>query len=133
VSGVFAALDTLRARRVVVTTPYLDEVNQIEVDYMEGLGYEVLDLVGMGITNDADMVRVTPGYIRDLAISIDRPDADAIFVSCGALRTVKVIDEIEEATGKPCVASNQAMLWHCLRLAGIDDQLVGLGRLFREH
>jgi len=117
----------------VVTTPYLDEVNQIEVDYMEGLGYEVLDLVGMGITNDADMVRVTPGYIRDLAISIDRPDADAIFVSCGALRTVEVIDEIEEATGKPCVASNQAMLWHCLRLAGIDDQLVGLGRLFREH
>ncbi len=133
VSGVFAALDTLRARRVVVATPYLDEVNQIEVDYMEGLGYEVLDLVGMGITNDADMVRVTPGYIRDLAISIDRPDADAIFVSCGALRTVEVIDEIEEATGKPCVASNQAMLWHCLRLAGIDDQLVGLGRLFREH
>jgi maleate isomerase len=79
------------------------------------------------------MVRVTPDYIRDLAISVDRPDADAIFVSCGALRTVDVIDEIEAATGKPCVASNQAMLWHCLRLAGIDDRLEGLGRLFREH
>jgi len=133
VSGVFAALDALGAGKVVVATPYLDEVNQIEVAYMEGLGYEVLDLVGMGLTYDADMVRVTPGYIRDLAISIDRPDADAIFVSCGALRTVEVIEEIEAATGKPCVASNQAMLWHCLRLAGIDDRLEGLGRLFREN
>lgn len=133
VSGVFAALEALGARKVVVATPYLDEVNRIEVDYMEGLGYEILDLVGMGLTYDADMVRVTPDYIRDLAISVDRPDADAIFVSCGALRTVDVIDEIEEATGKPCVASNQAMLWHCLRLAGVDDRLEGLGRLFREH
>ncbi len=133
VSGVFAALDALGARRVVVATPYLDEVNRIEADYMATRGYEVLDLAGMGITDDADMVRVAPGYIRDLAVEVDRPDADAVFVSCGALRTVDVIDEIEEATGKPCVASNQAMLWHCLRLAGIEDRLPGLGTLFREH
>ncbi len=98
---------------------------------MADLGYDVLDLQGLGITDDADMVRVTPEYLRDLAISVDRPDADAIFVNCGALRTVEVIDEIEAATGKPCVASNQAMLRHCLRLAGIDDHLEGLGVAFR--
>jgi len=34
---------------------------------------------------------------------------------------------------RPCVSSKQAMLWHCLRLAGIDDRLEGLGVLFREH
>ena len=133
VSGVFAALDALDVKKVVVAAPYLDEVNRIEADYMADLGYEVLDICGLGITDDADMARVAPGYIRDFAISVDRPDADAIFVSCGALRTVEVIDEIEAATGKPCVASNQAMLWHCLRLAGIDDRLEGQGSLFREH
>ena len=132
VSGVFAALEAFAATRVVVATPYLDEVNQIEAEYMANLGYDVLDIVGLNITEDADMVRVTPEYIRDFAISIDRPDAEAIFVSCGALRTVDVIDEIEAATGKPVVASNQAMMWHCLRLAGITDQLDGYGRLFRE-
>ncbi len=133
VSGVFAALDALRAKRVVVATPYLDEVNRIEADYMVERGYDVLDIQGLNITLDSEMVRVAPSYIRDFAISVDRPDADAIFVSCGALRTVEVIDEIEAATGKPCVSSNQAMLWHCLRLAGIDDTIDGLGRLFREH
>ena len=130
VSGVFAGLDAVHARRVVVTTPYLDEVNRIEADYMRERGYEVLDIQGLNITLDSDMVRVAPSYIRDFAISIDRPDADAIFVSCGALRTMEVIEEIEAATGKPCVASNQAMLWHCLRLAGIDDRIDGLGELF---
>lgn len=132
VSGVFAALDAFDAKQVVVATPYLDEVNDIEAEYMRKLGYDVLGIQGLNITEDADMVRVSPEYIRDFAISVDHPDADAIFVSCGALRTVDVIDEIEAATGKPCIASNQAMLWHCLRLAGIDDQLPNLGRLFRE-
>ncbi|MDW3175803.1 MAG: arylmalonate decarboxylase [Acidimicrobiia bacterium] len=132
VSGVFAALEVLNTKRVVVATPYLDEVNAIEADYMTDLGYDVLDIVGLNITDDADMVRVTPDYIRDFAISVDRPDAEAIFVSCGALRTIDVIDEIEAATGKPVVASNQAMMWHCLRLAGVDDHLDGYGRLFRE-
>lgn len=133
VSGVFAALDAMGATKVTVATPYLDEVNRIEADYMRALGYDVLSIEGLNITNDSDMVRVTPSYIRDFAISLDHPEAEAIFVSCGALRTIEVIDEIEAATGKPCVASNQAMLWHCLRLAGIDDQIDGLGQLFRDH
>lgn len=131
VSGVFAGLEALDARRVVVATPYLDEVNTIEADYMTERGWEVLDIQGLNITNDSDMVRVTPQYIRDFAVSVDRPDAEAIFVSCGALRTMEVIDEIEDLTGKPCIASNQAMLWHCLRLAGIHDRLPNLGQLFR--
>ena len=63
----------------------------------------------------------------------DRPEAEAIFISCGALRTLDIIDELEEEVGKPVVTSNQAMLWDTLRLAGIEDRLEGYGRLFREH
>ncbi len=130
ISAVFAALDAVDARRIVVATPYLSEVNRIEADYMGARGVEILDIHGLGITNDSDMARVTPAFIRDYAASVDRPDADAVFVSCGALRTMEVIEEIENAIGKPCIASNQAMLWHCLRLAGVDDDIAGLGRLF---
>jgi maleate isomerase len=133
ISGVFAALQAIEATRVVVATPYLDEVNAVEADYMREHGVDVIDIVGLNITNDSDMVRVAPAYIRDFAISVDHPDADAIFVSCGAFRTLDVIEEIEAATGKPCIASNQAMLWHCLRLAGVNDRLDGLGTLFKEH
>ena len=133
ISGVLQALETLNVGRVAVATPYLDEVNQIEAAYMSKRGFDVVNIEGLNITNDSDMVRVTPSYIADFAVSVDRPEAEAIFVSCGALRTVDVIDEIETRTGKPCVASNQAMLWHCLRLAGITDQQDGLGTLLREH
>ena len=133
VSGVFAALDVVGARRVAVATPYLEHVNRIEADYMTERGYELTGIEGLDITNDSDMVRVTPAYIRDFAISVDDPQAEALFVSCGALRSIEVIEEIEDAIGKPCITSNQAMLWHCLRLAGIDDHIEGMGRLTREY
>ena len=36
---------------------------------------------------------------------------------------------MEQRVAKPVVASNQAMMWDCQRLAGIDDALKGFGRL----
>ncbi len=133
VSGVFAACEALGVQRVAVATPYLDEVNRIEADYFAAKGLDVVRLEGLNLTLDSEMVRVTPAYLRDFAISVDTPEADAVFMSCGALRSVEVIDEIEAVIGKPVVTSNQAMLWHCLRLAGIDDRLDGMGRLTREY
>ena len=35
-----------------------------------------------------------------------------------------------KALGKPVTASNHALAWHMLRLAGVDDQIAGYGRLF---
>ena len=91
----------------------------------------MLDVQGLNIEKDADMVRVAPDFIKDFAKSIDRPEAEAIFVSCGALRTLDVVDAIEQETGKPAVASNQAMIWETLRLAGVDDKIEGYGQLLR--
>ena len=78
------------------------------------------------------MVRVTPAFLAEMAGGLDRPDADAIFISCGALRSIEIIDELEARTGKPVVTSNQALAWHALRLAGIADRIEGHGRLLRE-
>jgi maleate isomerase len=132
ITGVIRALKTLQARRIVIATPYLDEVNQREVDYLEQAGFEVVSICGLNLEKDSDMVRVAPDYITEFALAQDHPDADAIFVSCGALRTLDVIGEIEARAGKPAICSNQAMIWDCLRLAGVDDRFEGFGRLLAE-
>jgi maleate cis-trans isomerase len=61
------------------------------------------------------------------------PEADGIFISCGNLRTFEAIELLEADTGLPVVTSNQAGLWHALRLAGISERLPNLGRLLRAH
>ena len=132
ITGVIRALKKLRARRIVVATPYLDEVNQREVDYLEQAGFEVISICGLNLEKDSDMVRVAPDYITEFALAQDHPEADAIFVSCGALRTLDVIGEIEARAGKPAICSNQAMIWDCLRLGGIEDRFDGFGKLLAE-
>jgi len=132
ISGVIHALKTLGATRIAVATPYLDEINRREAEYLESAGFEVVSICGLNLEKDSDMVRVAPDYIVEFALAQDRADADAIFVSCGALRTLDVIGEIETRSGKPAVCSNQAMAWGCLRLAGIEDRFAGYGRLLAE-
>lgn len=133
ISGVLRGLHALGARRVSVATPYLDEINGREVEYMEKAGFEISAIRGLNLDKDADMVRVSPQAIGRLAASVDRPDADAVFVSCGALRTLDIVEKLEQELGKPVICSNQAMMWDVMRLAGLDDRITGYGALLRDH
>lgn len=131
-----AALNALRAvgaKRVSVATPYLDEINAREAAYMEAAGFDVLRIEGLNIERDSDMIRLRPDFLEEFAASVDHPDADALFISCGALRSLEIVDRLEKRLKKPVICSNQAMMWHCLRLAGVTDQIEGYGRLFARH
>jgi len=127
------ALSAMGAKNIVLGSPYVSELNDNVVRYLETAGFTVLDAHGMGLNYDTEMIRVSPEYIIKYAHAIDRPDADCVLLSCGALRSIDVVDQIEQELGKPVICSNQAMLWDCLRLAGVEDRLEGLGRLLREH
>ncbi|MER8438852.1 arylmalonate decarboxylase [Mesorhizobium sp. M1312] len=133
ISGVIRALKAVNARKIAIATPYVAGINEIEHVYLEQRGFEVLNIQGLGIENDADIVRVTRQYLFDFACSVDSPDADAIFISCGALRSLDIISDLEAVLGKPVIVSNQAMMWDCLRLAGVNDRMDGYGRLFADH
>ncbi|MEU1601172.1 maleate cis-trans isomerase [Streptomyces sp. NPDC005708] len=132
ITSVMAAFRALDARKITVATPYVEAVNDIEREYLEGNGFDVLRIEGLGLDNDADMVRVAPDYLAEFARQLDHPDSDALFISCSALRSIEIIDDLETEIGKPVITSNQAMLWNCLRLAGIEDRLDHCGQLLRD-
>ena len=100
---------------------------------MEDAGFEICEIRGLNLEKDSDMIRVRPDVIAELAASVDRPDADAVFISCGALRSIDAVDALEQRLGKPVICSNQAMMWDTLRLAGIKDRIDGYGQLLRDH
>ena len=60
-------------------------------------------------------------------------EADALVISCLNTRSHTVITALEQAFGKPVITSTQATLWHALRLAGIQDPIPGIGRIFAAH
>jgi maleate isomerase len=133
ITGVLGALRAMNIRKVAVATPYLDEINQREADYMTNAGFEITNIQGLNIEKDSDMIRVRPDFIADYAAGVDTDDAEAMFISCGALRSIDIIDALEQRLGKPVITSNQAMAWDVLRRAGVTQPIEGYGRLLREY
>lgn len=130
VTGVVDALRELGIKKLVVGTPYLDEINTVEAEFLIEQGFDILDIQGLNLETGIQFGKVTPGFWKQFAIEIDQPDADAIFLSCGGIRALEVAEEIEKIVGKPVITSNQAQFWSCLRRAGIADELEGFGQIF---
>lgn len=131
VTGVVDALREVGAKRLAVGTPYLDEINAVEAEFLVNKGFEIAEIQGLNLETGLEFGQVTPAYWKEFAEAIDTPDADAIFLSCSGIRAVEVVEEIEATTGKPVITSNQAHFWSCLRRAGIQDELQGFGQIFR--
>ncbi len=130
VTDVVDALRELKVKKIVVVTPYLDGVNTAETKFLVNKGFEVLDIQGLNLATGTEMSRVTPAYWKRFALEIDCADADAIFLSCGGIRSAKVVQEIETVVDKPVITNNQAQMWSCLRRAGITDTIEGFGQIF---
>lgn len=133
--SVVAALRSLEARRISVATPYPDWTNERLKAYLEANGFEVLSIAsdpraaagGHRSINDQ-----APEEIAEFAVRTAHPEADAIFCSCTAWRSLEAADRIEQASGRPVVTSNQALLWASLRQAGAARPLAAGGKLLRE-
>ena len=135
--SVIAALQAVGARKVAMATPYVRFVNEGEVKFLEEEGFEVVAEMGLGLgetqAERRAINRVPPEAVIRMARAVDRPDADAIFISCTALPTVTVIDRIEQERGKPVVTSNQATFWNVMRSMGLGLRIGGYGSLLRDH
>lgn len=129
-TGVADALHALGARKIVVGTPYIDEINTLEAEFLLSNGFCILNMQGLKLKTGLEFGAVTPDYWITFARAIDHPEADAIFLSCSGIRSLEVVEKIEQQTGKPVITSNQANFWSCLRRAGIDDALQGFGQIF---
>ena len=128
-SAVADALRALGAARVSLASPYAPWLNERLRQYLTAAGFEVMAMQGLDTQNHS---AVTTERIEALITEVDRPDAQAIFVSCSNFPTLGIIESLERKLGKPIVASNQASMWKMLRLMGDSRALPGAGRLFRE-
>ena len=132
VSAAFAAFDAFGAKRIAVLTPYRRDVNEIVRDYIVAGGYQVPVFGSFNEELDPVVASIDESSLKDaITIITEGREVDAVFVSCTSVRIADQIEEIETETGLAVTSSNHAMAWHALRLAGIEDEISGYGRLFR--
>ena len=132
-TAVLAALERLQVRKLVLVTPYLDQMNEIEAAFLEAQGYQVLAKRGLGIQDPFDQGSVSPAAWYRLVKELRDPAADLYFISCAGIEVVEIIDALEADLQKPVITSNQALLWDCLHRTGVGQQMQGFGTLVSDH
>ena len=147
-----AAMGALGAARIGVVTPYSAEVTAGIVGHLTRKGLAVAVVGSFLEESDSVVARITEESVAAAVIQLVASDQaraepvretgaaragggagglDAVFVSCTSLRALGIVEDLEADLGIPGVSSNLAFGWHLLRLAGVEDAIPGLGRLYR--
>lgn len=129
IGAAVAGLRQLGARRVSILTPYTEAVTRPVCDLFAASGFEVVSAACFGLEDDRQMARLSPQSLVEAASEACDPKAEALFVSCTALRACEAVEAMEARTGRPVVTANQAMIWGTLRAAGYAEPVEGFGRL----
>lgn len=123
------ALIALRAKRIVMLSPYVEHIAQREEQFLKAKGFAVLGSRNLGVSTPAEMLDIAPEKWLSLLRSERHAQADAYLVSCTAIRAAEIVEAAERELDRPVITSNSAMLWFASRKLGICDPIRGWGRL----
>ncbi len=126
------ALNILGIRRVTMATPYVEELLHPAKKWLEEVGFEVLHIEGLGISDDIELGNQTLETVRNLSLSVYREEAEALLIACTNFKSAPLIEELEKRFGKPVVTYIQASFWESMRIGGIQDKITGYGKLLRQ-
>jgi maleate isomerase len=124
------ALRHLDITRLGLATPYPEDVTEAERRFLMNSGIDVVSCECLG-RSGAEVRRTTFDEILALVRAVDKPVAQAIFISCTDLRATEMIGHLEREFHKPILTSNLVTLWGILGALGFADPLVSLGQLVR--
>jgi maleate isomerase len=129
--SVLAALAHLNVKRIALGTPYDADSTAKGKASLEARGIEVAS-VGR-LENVKNIYEETPERAHALALRIDVPQAQAVFLSGVGMPTLATLEKMERDLGKPVVSAAAAMMWNALRVAGVGDPIPGFGRLLAQN
>lgn len=112
------ALRSCGIQRVAVATPYTRPLTQRLVEFLEEAGFSVPSVHYLGLSSS--IPKVSQSTIRHLVRESSHPRAEAVFVSCTALRTYGLVADMEAEIGQPVFTADQVSLWSAIRAAEPD-------------
>jgi arylmalonate decarboxylase len=133
-TAIVEGLKAVGGHRLAVATAYNEDVSQRLRVFLEESGFEVLVVKGMGIERFEDRPPVTSDELLNFSAGVwqTAPKADALLVSCGALKTLELLAPLEARCKVPVVSSLPHALWAGVRLLGLSGRAPGYGSLLSQ-
>jgi arylmalonate decarboxylase len=120
----------VNAKRVAVATAYTDTVTERLKIFLEEHGFQVTFAKGLGYERIPEGA-ATEQILFNLGTETysNSKKADALVVSCGALRTLDLIVPLEKEIKVPVVSSTPHGLMNGVRLLGVSPRAQGFGMI----
>lgn len=102
---------------------------------LDNAGFEYVGCAGARCQRPIELGNIPLEAPLELGRQVIRehPEADTILVTCPHWAVNSLIDEMEQELQRPVVTSSQSIIWHSLRLCGIEDRVEGFGTLLRDN
>lgn len=126
-------LKAISAKKLVLVTPYTDDINVKEKSYIESFGIEVVSMKGLGIISPEELRTQPVETIEHLVLTTDVPEADSVFISCTNLEGFHICNYLEKKLKKPVFSSNLACLWSVLNKIDHSVVINDRGMIFRDY
>lgn len=125
------ALKAMNCQKLVVGTPYPEELNDRLKHHLEASGFEVLQIAGYGVRKNADLtdLPVHASYKIAKRLYAKGRNADGVFIACPRWPTLPDVELLEQEIKKPVVTSSLACIWYAMKLIDVRENVRGYGRL----
>ena len=130
ITAAIKSFSKMRINKIAVLTPYPKLVNETIFNFLAKQDIEITSFSSFNLEYDNDIANVDPQHLLETINNLEHQNADAIFVSCTALRAVEILDQAERDTSKFVISSNQALIWDTIRSVNISSNINGYGKLF---
>ena len=130
ITAAIKSFSKMRINKIAVLTPYPKLVNETIFNFLAKQDIEITSFSSFNLEYDNDIANVDPQHLLETINNLEHQNADAIFVSCTALRAVEILDQAERDTSKFVISSNQALIWDTIRSVNINSNINGYGKLF---
>ena len=130
-TALLEAMKALNVTRIALGSAYSPQVNDICANFLEANGVTVVSKDGLNVIDNLQIGRLDVQTAYDLGKKVDHPDAQAIVLACTNWKSMAIIEQLEQALGKPVLSTTQVSIWGALRKIGYKGSIAGYGKLLR--
>lgn len=128
ISSLIDACNYMKINDILFLSPYVSDVSNRLIAEIRSYGITTTVAGSFNEEIEQNVARIKPRSIVEAVRDIYSGQT-AIFISCTNLQTLDVIEVIEQEFSCVCFSSNQVLIWNMLRLAKIDHDVTGYGKL----
>lgn len=130
--ALLSGLREIGARKVAMITPYHPMLTELVVEYIEGDGVDVTDVISLNVTDNLEVGRLDPDDLVDHARKLDVSQADAVVLSaCVQMPSLSAIPAVEAALDLPVITAATATCFQALRSLNLVPTVPDAGYLLR--